>query len=79
MGQAHFPDDDGTPSIQIDIDCPIRHAVEVLGHELAHVAAPHDENHGPDWEAAFAAIHEEYCALVGRGEDTSLNETGENT
>lgn len=66
VGGAHgctgFPDGGGTPLVTVNIDTPIRHAVETMAHELAHVAAGHDAGHGPEWEAAFAAIHHEYNA-----------------
>lgn len=68
-GQTGFPDDGGEPLVQIDVDCPIAGAVEVLAHELAHVAAgcPHsddDDGHGPEWQKHFDAIHEAYNQRV---------------
>ncbi len=35
-------------------------AVEILAHELAHVAVGSDEEHGKAWEEAFDAIHNEF-------------------
>jgi hypothetical protein len=55
-GATDFPDDGSTPRIQIDTCTPIEAAVEILAHELAHVAAGPDAEHGEDWERAFDAI-----------------------
>lgn len=56
------------PEVLIDVRCPVAGAIEVLAHELAHVAAgvPHDDadGHGDEWEAAFEAIHREYSQRV---------------
>lgn len=53
-GRTHF---DGHPIIiELDVDCPVRGALDVLAHELAHVIAGLDEGHGPKWEAAKDAL-----------------------
>ncbi len=36
----------------------------MLAYEFTHVAAGIDAEHGPAWEAAFAAIHAEYRRLA---------------
>lgn len=59
-GETCFPEDGSMPIISIDIDLPMRHATEILAHEMAHVAAGFDADHGPAWEAAFDALHAEY-------------------
>lgn len=71
-GVTHFPDDGGPPSISLDVDLEYRHVVEILAHELAHVAAPDDEDHGEKWEAAFSLIHAECSkdAEAAQAEDT---------
>lgn len=56
--------DDEPPRIGISKNVPLEHAVEVLAHELAHVAVGYDESHGVAWQAAFAKIHEEYQKAV---------------
>lgn len=38
----------------------VKDAVEILAHELAHVAVGGDMGHGPIWEEAFDAIFKEY-------------------
>lgn len=49
------------PVVAINPELPVYDAVEVLAHELAHVAnGPENMQHGPDWKKAFAAIHREY-------------------
>lgn len=60
-GATTFPDDGSTPEIVLDISLPLEHALEILSHELAHVAAGPEAEHGPAWEAAFDALHAEYC------------------
>lgn len=39
-------------------------AIEVLCHELAHVAVGSEDEHGSAWENAFDAIHDEYNAIA---------------
>lgn len=66
-GQCSFGSDDHpTPLVAIDPSLPYVGCVDVLAHELAHVAAGENAGHGPDWEAAYAAIHNEYHAFVTR-------------
>lgn len=43
---------------------PIAAGVEVLAHELAHVATPEDQTHGDAWRAAFDRIFEEYNRIA---------------
>lgn len=52
--------DDGTIAVAVDIGLPLKDAVEIFAHELAHVAAGSDAEHGEAWESAFDAIHAEY-------------------
>jgi len=52
------------PIVSVDVDLPVAGAVDVLAHELAHVAAGFEEDHGPAWEAAFGAIHQRYSERV---------------
>lgn len=68
-GMTVFPgegsDESAAPTVYISVDLPIKHAVEILAHELAHVAAGSAEGHGEAWEFAFGYIHQEY--LKGQG------------
>lgn len=52
--------EDGTIDVDISAKLPVADAVEILAHELAHVAAGKDEGHGEKWEQAFDAIHAEF-------------------
>lgn len=68
-GIASFEDDGGI-IVLIDPTLSVQDAVEVLAHELAHVAVGPEAEHGEAWESAFEAIHQEYDRLV----DIYLNE-----
>ena len=63
-GLTIFPKDDGIPEVLISAEAPISAAAELLAHELAHVVAGKNAEHGPEWEAVFDAIHEEYYKTV---------------
>lgn len=69
-GQTSLSETEGN-LVQIDVSCPVEGAVEVLAHELAHVATGKDcsEDHGPEWEGWFARIHTEYCKRVQEIQD----------
>lgn len=51
---------DGTIRVFVDATMNVNDAVEILAHELAHVAVGIDSEHGAVWEAAFDAIFQEY-------------------
>ena len=61
-GEVVFPEDETTPLISVRGDIPYEAVLEILAHELAHVAVGYgnEEEHGPLWEAAFDRIHREY-------------------
>lgn len=52
--------EDGEIAIFVSCDIPVITAVEILAHELAHVAVGADEDHGEKWEEANEAIFQEY-------------------
>lgn len=54
---------DGSVYVTIDAGQTIAHAIETFGHELAHVAAGPECDHGPEWEKAFDAIYDEYIKI----------------
>lgn len=58
---------DGSIRILISGQLPVVHAVEIFAHELAHVAAGPEAEHGEAWENAFDAIHTEYMKMIERG------------
>ena len=55
---------DGSIGVLISGQLLVVHAVEVFAHELAHVAAGPEAEHGEAWENAFDAIHTEYMKMV---------------
>lgn len=64
-GVTLFPDNPRLlPEVFISADLPVKHAVEILAHELAHVAVGADADHGETWQSAFDAIHEEYMQRI---------------
>lgn len=67
-GVTIFPDGALIPEVYINPFLKVSDAVEVLAHELAHVAVWHiDEGHGAEWEKAFDAIFHEYERLYSGG------------
>ena len=65
-GKAYtvFPDDGGKPEVCINLDVPFYAAVELLAHELAHVAVGSQNRHNHEWEKAFKKIHEIYLSKI---------------
>lgn len=55
---------EGVPQVVISAELPYLHCAEILAHELAHVVAGHDADHGPEWEAAFESLHAGYIAKI---------------
>ena len=55
--------DDGTVLVCVSALIPVKDAVEVLAHELAHVAVGIANEHNKQWEDAFEAIFVEYNRL----------------
>ena len=63
FGRTIFRDDGGIPRIEISAEVPLKHAIEIFAHELAHIATPGDSNHGDRWEKAFEQIYQEYIRI----------------
>lgn len=64
-GMTTFHDgDDEIPLVEISAELTVQDAVEILAHELAHVAVGVGAGHGPKWEKAFKKIHEEYLNMM---------------
>lgn len=59
-------DDDGSVWVFVKATIPVKDAVEILAHELAHVAVGMSENHSERWENAFEAIRCEYNRLMNK-------------
>lgn len=56
--------EDGTILIELDTESSLNIIVETLAHELAHVVAGVDAEHGDKWEEVFENIfveYERYC------------------
>lgn len=51
-----------SPVIAIDAEVPLYGAVDVLVHELAHVAAGLHAGHGKKWKAAYDRLCRELAA-----------------
>jgi len=62
-GETYFPDDEATPVISLNPDIPLKHIIEILAHELAHVVVGYDRDHDSDWKYAFDRIHDEYLKI----------------
>ena len=56
--------DDGKVVVGVGVGLAVSDTVEILAHELAHVAAGEANEHNEVWEAAFDAINKEYDRLV---------------
>ena len=63
-GVTTFPEDGSPPVVEVSGEIPIAAGVEVLAHELAHVATPEDHTHGDAWRAVFDRIFEEYNRIA---------------
>lgn len=73
LGHTFFPDDGGIPEVCVHPDQQYAGVMDIMAHELAHVACGEDEGHGEKWQAAYRAIHDEYSAYVSRqGECTTV-------
>jgi hypothetical protein len=77
LGFTEFPDDGSTPSICVDPGLPYSGVMDILAHELAHVAAGSAEDHGPVWQAAYDAIRDDYeREVTSRGETVAYSPEG---
>lgn len=68
-GNEHYGEtvfeENGHVTVYINETLTIRNAIEILAHELAHVAVGEtEETHGKEWEEAFEAIFKEYERIV---------------
>ena len=65
--------DDGGWIVAIDVETPIDGAIEVLAHELAHVAAGPSDNHGKKWNRIFTKINDGFniksCEMIALMEE----------
>ena len=52
--------DDGSVAVFVKPSLEVANAVEILAHELAHVAVGVEHDHDEVWQEAFDKIFEEY-------------------
>lgn len=62
-GETWFQEDGSAPVVTIFTQTPLEHLPEIFAHELAHVAVGPGKEHGPEWQQAFEAIHNEYTRI----------------
>lgn len=62
-GFTEFADGE-KPRVVVSADLRVSDAIEVLAHELAHVATGIESEHGAAWQAAFEAIFQEYGRIA---------------
>ena len=62
-GSTLFPDDRSIPIVNIFAEYPVNILVEILAHELAHVAVGPGHEHDEAWKEAFDNIYQEYNNL----------------
>ncbi len=74
-GATTFGDGDHPTEVRINPSLEVWDAVEVLAHELAHVAAGSEANHGPEWEKAFDAIHDRYERITQAAFPDAIKQT----
>lgn len=53
-GRTHFDED--SPLIELDGNCPVAGAVDVLCHELAHVVVGYEAGHGDLWRLVYETL-----------------------
>ena len=56
-GETFFPNDGGAPVVSIDVEIPVIGAIDVMAHELAHVAMGPNGEHGEAWEKEYSEIN----------------------
>lgn len=64
FGATFFPDDGFTPIVYLNPYLQMAQLPEILAHELAHIEAGYDAQHGPRWEEAFSKIQERYLWVI---------------
>lgn len=71
LGQTTFPDDGSTPLVDLDASMPLDGAVDILAHELAHVACedlglnkPGENPHTQSWQDIYDRLHAEFCEMM---------------
>ena len=63
-GETYFPENEKLPVISLNPEVALKHLLEVLAHELAHVVVGPTCEHDKDWRYAFDRIADEYRRIV---------------
>lgn len=63
-GATLFPDDGSVPVVMVDarLRRGVQGTLDILAHELAHVVAGPEAEHGPAWARVYGEIYEACCA-----------------
>jgi len=64
FGATEFDDETHEPTVLINAGISVVDAVEILAHELAHIAVGIEADHGEEWEKAFDNIFKEYNSIA---------------
>jgi hypothetical protein len=64
LGVTTFPDDGSLPMIEVDVDQSVNDSIQILAHELSHVAT-NGHGHGQDFYDAYNAIWQKYHEKLG--------------
>lgn len=64
LGVTTFPDDGSLPMIEVDVDQSVNDSIQILAHELSHVATD-CHGHGQDFYDAYNAIWQRYHEKMG--------------
>lgn len=63
-GFTNFPSEETDEIIVcISSEISVSNSVEILAHELAHIAVGESFEHGKEWEDAFDNIHKKYYEI----------------
>lgn len=63
-GVTFFPDDGGVPIISVSPHLPLNHTIEIIAHELSHVAAGYNQHHNKVWADCFEKLHLEHNRIT---------------
>lgn len=73
-GTTFFPDDESLPIvIQINVNLKIKHAIEIIAHELAHVIVGIDAGHSIEFEKTFCAIRDKAIEILVNNDEEWCN------
>jgi hypothetical protein len=62
-GSTTFPYDGSMPIVDINTPLSINDSLDIIAHEIAHVVAGINVEHGVEWRKEFEKIHTGYMEL----------------